>query len=187
MGLTRKSNRGEIAAMNFKEFMLLEAKEIPWSNADTGWWEDQDPVILFHGTHERNIETIMKNGLDRKDPQTGFISLALEPHTAKGYASMSGVGGESDFRKAGAKVKSTPMSERAVFVFEIPQKWIQENMDKNLSGNVGDAKKRMQSKEEYELFKQNVGKPDYVYYQLAELRVKKEVPAKFIKGIMRPK
>lgn len=172
--------------MNFKDYLLIESKEIPWSQKDTGWWEDQDPITLFHGTHERNISTILKNGLDRKDPDTGMISLALEPHTAKGYAAMSGTGGESDFRKAGAKVKSTPMNERAVFVFEIPKDWLLTNMDKNLSGNVGDAKKRMQSKEEYENFKQHTGKPDYAYYQLAEIRVKKEVPAKFIKGIMRP-
>ena len=60
-------------------------------------------------------------------------------------------------------------------------------MDKNLSGNIGEAKKRMQSKEEYELFKKFQNKPDYVYYQLAELRVKKAVPPKFIIGVMKPK
>lgn len=173
--------------MLLNEFIIFENKEIPWSQEDTGWWEDGDSVTVFHGTHERNIPDILKNGLTRMDPDTGMISLALEPHTAKGYASMSGTGGEASFRKVGAKIKHTPMNERAVFKIVIPRDWLEANMDKNLSGNIGTAKNRMKSKEEYELFKKFEKKPDTAYYQLAELRVKKPVPAKFIKGVMRPK
>ncbi len=171
----------------FKSFLLNESKEIPWDHSDTGWWGDGKTVTVFHGTHKRNIDDILKNGLTRKDPDTGMISLALEPHTAKGHAAMSSAGGEHHFRKSNAKIEHTPMSDQAVFKLVIPRDWLEKHVDKNLSGNVGEAKKRMQSKDEYVQFKEHTKKPDYAYYQLAELRVKDAVPAKFIKGVMFPK
>lgn len=162
---------------------LLESlKEIPWAATnDIGWWADQDTLTLYHGTHASNISSISKTGLDRKDPSTGMISLTLDPYTAKGYASMSG--GESTFRQAGQKAKITPMSERAVLVFEIPLQWLTSHMDKNFGGNVGDARKNLQDKERYEQFPG----PDTQYYQLTEFRVNTTVPAHFLKGYMIPR
>ena len=77
-------------------------------------------------------------------------------------------GGESSFRKAGKNVKVVPMKERLVFRFEIPQKWIQKNMDKKFGGNIGTAKDHMKNKELYDKWKED-GKPDQQYYQLSEL------------------
>ncbi|CAL9979160.1 hypothetical protein VPHK469_0041 [Vibrio phage K469] len=148
-------------------------------NADPkiGWWEDADPLTVYHGTNIRHIESVYKNGLDRKDPDTGMISVALEPFTAKAYAAMSGAGGEANFRTSGAAV-STPTSERVVFTLEIPQSWIREHVDPNLGGNIGDAYKHMRSREAYEKFDRS----DQQYYQFAELRLDAAVPASFIKG-----
>ena len=160
-------------------FSLFTESQLQWNgNPKIGWWEDQDPIIVYHGTHKKHLESVLKDGLTRKDPVTGFISLALEPNTAFGYAAMSG---EAEFRAAGAKSVSVPPSDRVVFVFKIPKSWIMQHYDKNLSGNVGTAKKHMNSKEEYEKFKGN----DNEYYSLAELRVNVPVPAKFITGYMK--
>ena len=70
---------------NFKRFLSEAAKKIPWDSDPTiGWWEDQDPVVVYHGTNQANKESFIKNGINVKDPDTGMISLALEPNTARG-------------------------------------------------------------------------------------------------------
>jgi hypothetical protein len=160
-----------------KLIFLLEKDWQP----EIGWWEDADPLIMYHGTHQDNLDNIMKNGLTKKDVKTGMISLAFDPNTALGYAAMSGVGGEFSFRKAGAKVKSTPISERVVIKFNLPQKWVKTHMDKNLGGNLELQRERLKNKLEYEKF----SKPDYVYYELCELRFNTIIPAEFISGIIR--
>jgi hypothetical protein len=163
----------------FLTFLTESLKKMPWKTpGDIGWWEDQETLTLYHGTHIKNVDAIAKTGLDRMDPTTGMISLTLDPFTARGYASMSG--GESNFRQAGQKAKITPMNERAVLIFEIPTKWIVAHMDKNLGGNVGDTKKNMQDKTRFEKF---TG-PHSQYYQLSEFRVNTIVPPKFLKGYM---
>ena len=165
----------------FKSFITLNESKLQWEGRpDIGWWEDKDVIRLYHGTHIRNVDSVVKNGLTHKDPQTGMISLALEPNTAFGYAAMAGVGGEASFRKAGAKVKNTPAEERAIFVLDIPMKWIKEHYDPNLSGNVGQAKEHMKDKSNYTFWNGS----DVGYYSLAEIRVKTAVPAKYIKGYM---
>lgn len=147
-------------------------------NPSTGWWQDADPLVVYHGTHIRNLDAVYENGLNRKDPDTGMISVALEPFTARAYAAMSGAGGESDFRKAGGGAIQTPMNERVVFKFEIPQSWIQAHVDPKLGGNIGDSYKRMRDRAEYEKWEGT----DQQYYQFSELRLDKEVPASFIIG-----
>lgn len=155
-----------------------KVKEIPWeSDPKIGWWEDQDPITLYHGTHISKKSSILENGLDKKDSSTGMISLALEPNTGFGYASM--YGGEADFRKAGSKAKISPEEERIVFVFEIPQEWIKKNLDPRLGGNMG----RRKYLKDRSLYQKHKGK-DFQYYQLLELRVSNEVPSNFIKGYM---
>ncbi len=58
-------------------------------NPKIGWWLDQGKTLRFyHGTHIRNIDWVEKNGLlaPTEGSTAGWISLALEPHTAHGYA-----------------------------------------------------------------------------------------------------
>lgn len=166
---------------DFKTLLFEVYKKIQWNGEpEIGWWEDSNIIRLYHGTHIRNLDNIFKYGLTKKDPHTGMISLALEPNTAYGYASMSGVGGESEFRKAGNKVINTPQHERAIFVFDIPLVWIKQHMDKNLGGNIGQARDHMKNKKLYDNWKYD----DQSYYALAEFRVNTEVPPKFIVGYM---
>lgn len=159
-------------------FSLFSESTMSWEgNPKIGWWKDQKVLRVYHGTHKKNLESVLKSGLTRKDPVTGFISLALEPNTAFGYAAMSG---EYDFRAAGSKSVSVPPKDRIVIVFDIPIDWILKHYDPNLSGNVGTARNHMSSDTEYNKFKGN----DNEYYALTELRVNTVVPKKFIKGYM---
>lgn len=170
--------------IRLREYIELVEKKLAWDGSPKiGWWEDQQVLRLYHGTNIKNVDSVMKNGLNRKDPDTGMISLALEPNTAYGYASMSGSGGESAFRKAGTKVVHTPGHERAIFVLDIPMSWIKQHYDPNLSGNIGQARDHMKSKQKYVEWMKKYD-DDQSYYAIAELRVKEAVPAKFIKGYM---
>lgn len=166
----------------FKEFINeAKIKKVPWNpTPDIGWWEDQKTLIMYHGTHIKNIPFIEKSGIDRPDPETGMISMAFEPNTAFGYASMSGIGGEAEFRKAGSKVIATSPKERAVFVAELPMSWIKANYDPKLKGNLSTQKQNLTKKSKYDSFTGH----DINYYQLAELRFKKPIPSKYIKGYM---
>lgn len=155
---------------------------LPWdANPKVGWWEDLDPIIFYHGTHENNLQSVLDNGLTRKDPDTGMISLALEPYTANAYAAMSGSGGEHKFRQIGASATTTKVDERVVIKFAIPNEWVKKHMDPKLGGNIGDAYKRMRSKDLYEQYEGS----DQQYYQFAEIRVDAVVPPNFIVGYMK--
>lgn len=143
---------------------------------DIGWWRDQSELILYHGTHKKHIDSIYENGLNRRDPDTNMISLALDPYTAKAYASMSGAGGEAAFRRGG--VAETPEDEKVVFVFKIPMKWVLEHYDKKLGGNVGETFDRMNDENIYINWKGG----DRQYYEYTELRFDDVVPPDFITG-----
>lgn len=169
--------------ITFKEF-LKEEKEIKLIELnefnDIGWWKKRnDFLILYHGTNKINLDGIVKNGITNKDPETGFISMALEPNTAFAYASMTG--GESNFRKMGAKAKIAKIEDRVCIVFKVPIDFVKKHFDKNLSGNIGVAKKRMSDEDEYQKFNGS----DFLYYQLAELRFDEKIPPKFIIGYMK--
>jgi hypothetical protein len=171
--------------MRIKE--LLNEDLIPFEkNPSIGWWADQDYVTVYHGTHDKNIPAILQNGLNRPDPKTGMISVTSDPFTAHGYAAMSGAGGEAKFRVAGAKPVHVPDEDRSVIKMRLPIEWLKANMDPHLSGNIGQAKDHMQSKDEYVKWKQ-ANKPDYAYYQTSEFRLKKAIPTDFIVGIMKKK
>ena len=163
----------------FKEYLTESAKELPWnSNPHIGWWEDNKVLRLYHGTNIRNLESVLKNGINKPDPNTGLISMALEPNTAFAYASMSGAGGEADFRKIGANPVHTKNSDRVVFVFDIPMEWIKKYYDPILSGNTPKERAKMQNKKLY--------RPgaDSMYYTLTELRFKTSIPPNFLVGYM---
>lgn len=108
--------------MQFKQFLILENKKLAWNSyPKIGWWENNDRIILYHGTHKDNLKSVLENGLNKIDSDAGMISLTLDPNTAFGYASM-GVD-EAKFRKVGAKPKHIPEKDIVVFVFEIPKTW----------------------------------------------------------------
>lgn len=148
---------------------------------DLGWVWDNNPITFFHGTHVRNIPHILKNGIAA--PTSGYtagaVSLALDPFTARGYASMSGTGGETEFRKAGAKAVNTPLNERAVLVLEIPREWVKSHMMK-MRGNMEDHSDKLMDHNKYIDFKGS----DFEYYALTELRFPDKVPPGFIRGWM---
>jgi hypothetical protein len=173
-----------------------EEKQLPFDKgANPGWHQEGEHMVVYHGTHERHVQDILQNGLNRPDPRTGMISVTHDPNTAHAYAAMSGSGGEASFRKAGAKVTTTPQNERSVIKMKIPMSWAKEHMDHNLSGNIGaedssndlkDAKTRMTNKSEYERWrKANPSKPGHVYYTGTEIRFKRSIPPEFIVGHMK--
>jgi hypothetical protein len=166
--------------ITFTEYLIESAMK--WNGYPTiGWWKDQKILVMYHGTHERNIKSMLSDGINRPDPKTGMISMAFEPNTAFGYASMSGAGGEADFRTVGAKVTTTPAAERAVIVAKMPMRWILSNMDSNLSGNLKEQKAHLQSKDMYDEHQKKYD-DDQSYYALCELRFKTHIPSKFLVG-----
>ena len=156
-------------------------------NPSIGWWRDKkDYVTVYHGTHEKNHESVMANGITNKDHKTGMISTTLDPHTAHGYAAMSGVGGEHRFRDAGAKAIRTPEDKRVVYKIHLPVDWLHKHIDPDLRGNIGLAKDRLSNETAYRTHA-NSGRPDHEYYAMSEIRVNKEIPKEFIKGVLRKK
>jgi hypothetical protein len=165
--------------------MLSFTQFIAESKENIGWWKDQDHLHVYHGTHDRNVEHIVKYGLTKKDPKTGFISVTHDPFTAHAYAAMSGSGGESNFRSSG-KAVHTPHEERSVVHMKIPMSWAKENMDPHLSGNVGDAKDKLTDRSKYDTWrKDHPSLLDRHYYSMTEVRLKKEVPPEFIQGVLK--
>ena len=86
---------------------------------------------FFHGSTLANLERILSQGIRR--PNTGYtadtVSLALRPDTARAYAAM---GGESGFRAAGAKARTIPIDQRALFQVNIPEEIYKANLVKEL-------------------------------------------------------
>ena len=173
--------------MRFKEF-LSEHKEVPFEkNPKIGWWKDKAEEdghhVVYHGTHKRNLPQILKHGINHKYPKTGMISVTHDPHTAHGYASMSGSGGERNFRKAGAKAVHTPHEDRVVLKIHLPK---DHPIDGHLRGNVGDKHDNMKNKEKYKAHKKS-GKADHEYNQTTELRTSHDIHPKHIVGYMHKK
>lgn len=157
-----------------------EKKKFAWAgNPKIGWWADRNSVIFYHGTHHTNVAGILKSGLfaPSSGPTANWVSLALEPNTAFGYASM---GGESGFRAAGAKAQTVPPKDRVVLVMKIPVSYMLKNMEKDFRGNVTATRDKLTNKSEYEAWT----KSDQEYYALTELRLPKKVDPKFIIGYM---
>lgn len=176
--------------ISLRQYILREQKssgvavlpKLPWNgNPAIGWWLDSKTVTFYHGTHKRNLEFISKNGLiaPTTGSTAGLVSLALDPRTALGYASMSGAGGETLFRGTGTKPVHTPVSDRIVFVIKIPQSDFLSKMAPQ-RGNVKDYTDRLTNRDRYD----NFGGSDNEYYMMTEIRYPNVVPAKYIKGYM---
>jgi len=153
-----------------------------------GWWLDNDPVTFYHGSHMRNLQSIIENGLaaPTEGYTAGWVSLALEPNTAHGYASMSGAGGETQFRlksfrNANAKALNVPHNERITFIIQIPQNDFMHKMAP-MRGAMTELANRLIEKSEYEKLVVNGGMSDTEYYARTEIRYPKLIPAHFITG-----
>ena len=161
---------------------LTETTEVPFEpNPKIGWWKDQPNFyMVYHGTNIKNLPNILLNGLTKPDPKTGMISVTFDPHTAHGYAAMSG---ESDFRKAGAKAITVSHEDRVVLKIKLPKDFVEKYADPEMSGNMDRSK--MTDKSKYDDWKQsNNDKPDFDYYSLSELRLSHPIDAKYIVGYM---
>jgi hypothetical protein len=158
--------------------------EIPFDkNPKIGWWKDHDHVTLYHGTHASRVDSIKKHGLKAPEhgPTKGNISMALEPHTAHGYASMHG--GESSFRAAGAQAHHVPHHERAVMVYRVPRAWAEKHANQHLRGNTDDVRDNLTDREKY-LAHKRAGKTDHEHYAKTELRFS-HLPNEYLVGHMR--
>jgi hypothetical protein len=158
--------------------IIQTINQIPWdSNPRIGWWQEQDPLRLYHGTNLKNLPGFAKTGLSIPDPRTGMYSFAFEPFTARAFAVM---GGEARFLASKSRTMIVPENQRAVVVFELPSQLVKKIMDNTLSGNDLLHKERLLDKEKYEEWDST----DQQYYQLCELRVTKPVSSNYIVGFM---
>lgn len=171
---------------SFSEYLIeSKIKKKPFDkNPKIGWWLDNDPIRFYHGTHIRNLDYVEENGLlaPTSGDTAGWISLALEPNTAWGYASMSAAGGETEFkafRGAGNKAKIASQKERVCFIIELPKKMVLSKMAPE-RGAMQSTKTKLKNKEEYEAW---TGQ-DQQYYALTEIRMPKKIDPKYIKGYM---
>jgi len=167
----------------FIQFLCETVSKLSWEgNPKIGWWQDAKPLYLYHGTHINNLESVSKQGIGAPTEgyTAGWVSLALEPNTAFGYASMHG--GEASFRSAGKEAKHVPVKDRIVFVLKFNSF---EEVKKlglgSLRGMVEATKNKLTNKSLYDNWKDS----DQEYYALTELRVKKHIPPKFITGYMK--
>lgn len=182
--------------MTFKEFLIEKetvSPKLPFDKTvHQPWHQDGEHMIVYHGTHEKNVSSMKREGINRPDPKTGMFSVTHDPHTAHAYAAMSG--GEAHFRSS-SKATTTPHNNRAVLKIKIPMHWAKEHMDHNMSGNIGaedhtndlkDARTRMTSKDEYHRWtKKNPEKSTHTYYSGTEVRFKKAIPSEYIVGHMK--
>ncbi len=170
--------------MKIKDLILEKNTQVAWNNnPKIGWWLDNNPVRFYHGTNIKNLEGILDEGIyaPSSGPTSGWVSLALEPNTAFGYASMSG--GESSFRAAGAKAHHVPAKERVVLILEIPQNYFLSKMAP-ARGNMDTQRNKLKDRELYDAWARS-GKTDQEYYQLTEIRLPDFVPSSFIVGYMK--
>lgn len=165
-----------------KQWLAEAAKQMPWNGHPIiGWWRDASPITMYHGTHKDNLDSILKTGIysPKSGYTAGWVSLAFDPNTAFGYASMSG--GETNFRSAGAKAQSVPPKDRVVLVLQFKNVAELEKIGLGpLRGMMDSTKTKLSDKSTYESWSGD----DQSYYALTELRIKDMVPAKYIKGFM---
>lgn len=145
------------------------------------WSQNKDHLVVYHGTHVKNVPDILKNGINNKDPKTGMVSVAIGSHgqnIAHGYAAMSG---EYGFRQAGQKATTVPHEHRAIVVAHLPMDWVQRNIDRNFGGNPDSVKHRLADPGLHRIHVANTGS-DFSPTETPELRFKEAIPAKYIKG-----
>lgn len=161
--------------------LLLERNLLSWNPMpNIGWWLDKAYANFYHGTHKKNIQDILEHGIlaPEKGRSAGYVSLALEPNTAFGYASMHG--GETEFRAAGQKAFHVPKEDRVVFIIQMSKDYFLESMEPTTDHSIG-LETRLKNKEEYINWKKHGGS-DIQYYELTEIRISKKIDPKYILG-----
>ena len=150
-----------------------------------GWWLDKDVITFYHGTHKNNLAFIEKNGIvaPKTGSTAGWVSLALDPYTAHGYASMSGSGGETKFRAVNAKPVNVPHSDRITFVVRIPKNEVLAKMAPE-RGAMQSTLNRLKDENEYNQLVRSGKMNDEEYYRLTEIRWPHVVPVSYIIGYM---
>jgi len=146
------------------------------------WSENEDHLVVYHGTHVKNVPEILKNGINNKDPKTGMISVAIGSHgadVAHGYAAMSG---EYGFRQAGQKAVTVPHEDRAIVVAHLPMDWVHQHVDRNFGGNPTEIRQRLADPELHRQYVAKTGS-DFSPTQTPELRFSAPIPAKYIVGV----
>jgi hypothetical protein len=168
--------------------LFESAKQVNLSSfPKIGWWLGRDPVIFYHGTHKRNLENILKSGIKAptEGSTAGKVSLAIDPLTARGYASMSGLGGEhkfKGFRNAGqAKNVQThvPMEDRVILIIKLPRQYVQKIMNTEgfqARGHMSELVNRLDDPNEYQNLVVDGGMPEQEYYARTEIRVPEVKP-----------
>jgi hypothetical protein len=168
------------------------------SQPKLGWWLDGEDIYFFHGTNKKNIPSINEKGILPAEGED-YVSLALDPQTAHGYAAMSGAGGESvykkSFRKSGAKATNVSHDDRVTLLIKIPKKEIIQSGEGPIKfkedfgevrGTTKGIEKRLVDKDNYKSFKGSGTDPDSTkdvdYYRLTEVRFPKNIPRKYIVG-----
>jgi hypothetical protein len=174
--------------MRYYELVLETAKQV---NIQTfpkiGWWLDRDPVRLYHGTHTRNLDNILKSGIQAptEGSTAGKVSLAIDPLTARAYASMSGLGGEhkfKGFRNVGQSKNiqtKVPMEERVVFIIQFPREYVLKIMNTEgfmARGHMSELVHRLDDKNEYQRLVVDGGMSEKEYYSRTEIRVPEVKP-----------
>lgn len=149
------------------------------------WSENEDFLPVYHGTHVNNVPDIIKNGISNKDPKTGMISVAIGSRgidTAHAYASMSGAGGEHNFRQVGQRPVSVPHEDRSVIVAHLPMDWVHQHVDRNFGGNPDSVKERLRNPAAHDEYVRKNGE-DTAFDETPELRFREAIPAKYIVGV----
>lgn len=174
-----RDNRDELIQNVRRDYSNI--KKIKWTNnPKIGWWEDRTSLIMFHGTHYSNLPKILESGIfaPSSGPTAGWVSMAFDPFTSFGYASMTG--GESNFRAAGGKARTAKPYERCILVCKFPMTWVKQNMNEKLTGNMPQMRKHLTDKNLYDNWK----KTDHEYYMACELQFPTKIDKKFIVGYM---
>lgn len=146
------------------------------------WSENEDHLVVYHGTHIKNVPEILKNGINNKDPKTGMVSVAIGSHgadVAHGYAAMSG---EYGFRQAGQKAITVPHEDRAIIVAHLPMDWVHQHVDRNFGGNPTEVRQRLADPELHRQYVAKTGS-DFSPTQTPELRFSAPIEAKYIVGV----
>jgi hypothetical protein len=146
------------------------------------WSENEDHLVVYHGTHIKNVPEILKNGINNKDPKTGMVSVAIGSHgadVAHGYAAMSG---EYGFRQAGQKAITVPHEDRAIIVAHLPMDWVHQHVDRNFGGNPTEVRQRLADPELHRQYVAKTGS-DFSPTKTPELRFSAPIPAKYIVGV----
>lgn len=160
---------------------MLRYKSFLEEGTDNSHWSSGDHVVVYHGTHIKNVPGILKNGINNKDPKTGMVSVAIGNHgfnVAHGYAAMSG---EHAFRQAGAKAVQVAPQDRAVVVAHLPREWVDKHVDRDFGGNPDSVKKRLKSRNIHTMHVVKTGEA-FAAHETPELRFSQPIPAKYIKG-----